>query len=124
VLQLIWPWNLEAPVWVRHAVGWPLVLLGSALAAWAVKAAGPVDLAAPERLVVLGPYRRSRNPMYVAWTLVYLGLALVLGSAWPLALLPAVLLLTHLAVLREERRLAERFGLGFGRYRREVRRYL
>ena len=123
-LQLAVPWNLGGPAWVHHAVGWPLILAGLGLAAWAVSAAGADDLAAPARIVVRGPYGHSRNPMYVAWTLMYIGVAVVMGTGWLLALLPAVLALTHLSVLREERRLTGRFGDEFTRYRATVRRYL
>ena len=62
--------------------------------------------------------------MYVGWTVLYVGIALVLNTAWPLVLLPVVIMLTHRSVLREERRLAERFGVEFAQYRAAVRRYL
>ena len=62
--------------------------------------------------------------MYLAWTAGYLGAALVAGIAWPLLLLPVVLVATHVVVLREERSLERRFGAGFRRYKTSVRRYL
>jgi protein-S-isoprenylcysteine O-methyltransferase Ste14 len=62
--------------------------------------------------------------MYLAWTLVYVGIALVAGAAWPLLLLPVVLLATHVVVLREERSLQHRFGAGYRSYKTAVRRYL
>jgi protein-S-isoprenylcysteine O-methyltransferase Ste14 len=62
--------------------------------------------------------------MYLAWTLGYVGVALVAGTAWPLLLLPVVLLATHVAVLREERSLERRFGAAYRRYKVTVRRYL
>ena len=62
--------------------------------------------------------------MYVAATAVYTGIALAAGAAWPLLLLPAVLLATHLVVTREERSLEARFGAGYRSYRASVRRYL
>ena len=83
-----------------------------------------MDLARPGQLVRGGPYAFSRNPMYVAATAVYLGVALVADAAWALLLLPAVLLATHLVVVREERSLSTRFGDGFRSYRASVRRYL
>jgi protein-S-isoprenylcysteine O-methyltransferase Ste14 len=102
----------------------PLVLAGLALAAWAVRAAAQVRLARPGELVRRGPYAFSRNPMYVAATAVYTGIALIAGAAWPLLLLPAVLLATNLVVTREERSLEARFGAGYRSYRTSVRRYL
>jgi protein-S-isoprenylcysteine O-methyltransferase Ste14 len=124
VLHLVTHARLSWPAWVGHAVGWPLLLAGLWLAAWAVRSAAGVDLERPDQLVLAGPYALSRNPMYVASTLVYVGIALVLGAAWPLLLLPFVLLATHVVVVREERSLERRFGTAYRTYKKSVRRYL
>jgi protein-S-isoprenylcysteine O-methyltransferase Ste14 len=100
------------------------IIGGLALAAWATWAAGETDLAVPDRLVARWPYAASRNPMYVGWTLAYLGAAGALASGWLLLLTPGVLLGTHLAVRREERGLLARFGPTYATYATEVRRYL
>jgi protein-S-isoprenylcysteine O-methyltransferase Ste14 len=89
-----------------------------------VRAAAGVDLERPDQLVDSGPYAYSRNPMYVAWTLSCVGVALVAGTAWPLLLLPVVLIVTHIVVLQEERNLERRFGAAYQRYKTSVRRYL
>ena len=107
-----------------HAVGWPLVAAGSSIVVWAVHAADEIDVEAPERLVAEGPYAYSRNPMYLAWTLLYAGTSFVLNSSWPLRLLPLVLGATHAVVLREERDLEARFGTSYRSYKARVRRYL
>jgi protein-S-isoprenylcysteine O-methyltransferase Ste14 len=52
------------------------------------------------------------------------GVALVAGTAWPLLLLPVVLVVTQVVVLREERSLERRFGDGYRSYKASVRRYL
>jgi protein-S-isoprenylcysteine O-methyltransferase Ste14 len=124
LLQVIAPWRPPWPAGAGRAVGWPLLLAGLGLAAWAVRAAAEVLLEHPDRLVRGGPYGFSRNPMYVASAAAYLGIALVAGAAWPLLLLPAVLLATHLVVVREERSLETRFGAAYRSYRSSVRRYL
>ena len=124
LLQVAGPWSLPWPAWIGHACGWPLVLAGLWLGAWAVRAAAAVDLERPDQLVDRGPYAFSRNPMYLAWTAGYLGAALVAGTAWPLLLLPVVLAATHIVVLREERSLERRFGAAFRGYKTSVRRYL
>jgi protein-S-isoprenylcysteine O-methyltransferase Ste14 len=124
LLQVVTPWRLPWPAWIGHACGWPLILAGLWLGAWAVRAAAGVDLERPERLVDRGPYAYGRNPMYVAWTVGYVGVALVAGSAWPLVLLPAVLVATQIAVLREERALERRLGAAYLTYKASVRRYL
>jgi protein-S-isoprenylcysteine O-methyltransferase Ste14 len=101
-----------------------LILAGLWLAAWGMRAAGDVDLERPDQLVRSGPYAFSRNPMYIASTLVYVGIAFVANAAWPLLLLPVVLLVTHIVVVREERSLERRFGAAYRSYKTSVRRYL
>ncbi len=77
------------------------------------------------RLVTTGPYRFSRNPMYMALTAAYVGLALEQGRLGPLALLlPTLWALFHLVIVREERHLAARFAADYQRYRTRVRRWL
>jgi protein-S-isoprenylcysteine O-methyltransferase Ste14 len=124
LLQAFAPWRPPWPAGVGQGVGWPLLLASLGLAAWAVRAAARVDLGGPHQLVVSGPYAFSRNPMYVAWTALYVGIALVANAAWPLLLLPVVLPATHVVVVREERFLEGRFGAAFQRYKTSVRRYL
>ena len=122
--QVLTPWRLPLPSGLGVVVGVMLGLGGLALAGWAVWAAGSVHLARPGLLVEDGPYARSRNPMYVGWTLMYAGITLILGSVWLLVLLPLVLAVTHAAVISEERRLAREFGTQFEGYTTRVRRYL
>jgi protein-S-isoprenylcysteine O-methyltransferase Ste14 len=82
----------------------------------AERVAAVVDLERPDQLVDSGPYAFSRNPMYLAWTLGYVGVALVAGTAWPLLLLPAVLGVTHVVVKSEERSLERQFGAAYQSY--------
>jgi protein-S-isoprenylcysteine O-methyltransferase Ste14 len=124
LVQVLLPWRLPWPGWIGHASGWPLLLAGVWLGAWAVRAAAGVDLEQPGRLVRSGPYAHGRNPMYVAWTLGYVGVALVAGTAWPLLLLPVVLAATQVVVRREERLLERRFGDAYRSYKASVRRYV
>lgn len=123
VLSLLRPRPLSSTPGVRRA-GWPLIAVGVGLAAWAARSAAEVDLERPDRLVVTGPYRRSRHPMYVAWTLIYLGVALVLNAGWLLRLLPLLVGLMDREARREEERLEEAFGHKYVAYRAGVRRYL
>jgi protein-S-isoprenylcysteine O-methyltransferase Ste14 len=124
LLQAVAPWRLPWPTGVGQAVGWTLLLAGLGLAAWAVRAAADVDLERPHQLVLRGPYAFSRNPMYVAAAVAYVGIALVANAAWPLLLLPGVLLVTHVVVVREERFLEGRFAAAYRSYKTSVRRYL
>ncbi|HET8599236.1 MAG TPA: isoprenylcysteine carboxylmethyltransferase family protein [Segeticoccus sp.] len=72
-----------------------------------------------------GPYRFSRNPIYLGLTLVYTGGALAQRSALPLFGLPGVLVaMQNLVIQREEHYLRERFGSAYTSYCAQVRRWL
>ena len=124
ILQVLRPWSLPWSAWIGQGCGWPLIVAGLTLGAWAVQAAAGVELERPNQLVDSGPYAFSRNPMYLAWTVGYVGVALVAGTAWPLVLLPVVLAVTQVVVMREERSLERRFGDAYRGYKTSVRRYL
>ena len=80
---------------------------------------------AASALVTDGPYRLTRNPMYVGMAGLYAGVAVATGVLWALALLPVVLLVVDRVIIpREERHLAETFGEEYERYRSRVRRWL
>ena len=91
---------------------------------WATNAAGEVSLAEPGQLVTSGPYSLSRHPMYVAWTLAYLGVALVLSSSWMLILFPVLAGWIHLESGREEERMFQTFGSAYTSYQARIGRYL
>ena len=76
-------------------------------------------------IVTGGPYRFTRNPMYVSLVALYLAVTLALNSWWPVLFLPLVLLVLLRAVIaREERYLASAFPAEYDAYRRRVRRWL
>ncbi len=76
-------------------------------------------------IIQSGPFRLTRNPVYLGDTLLYVGVALVMNTAWPLLLLPLVLLIVHRGViLREERYLEQKFGDEYISYRSRVRRWI
>jgi protein-S-isoprenylcysteine O-methyltransferase Ste14 len=76
-------------------------------------------------LVTGGPYRFTRNPMYLGFTLIYIGIACWVNTAWPVVLLPLVLLVMHYGViLREEAYLERKFGEEYRAFRGRVRRWL
>ena len=80
---------------------------------------------ASTQLVTSGAFSFSRNPIYLANTLIMLGAALIAGIAWfiPLALI-AAFLTQKLAIEGEEKHLALRFGKKYQDYRKRVRRWI
>jgi protein-S-isoprenylcysteine O-methyltransferase Ste14 len=123
-LHLARPWRLPGSKRLYSSIGWPLVTAGVAISASAVCAASDVALEQPSVLFSSGPYAISRNPMYVGWTLLYVGGALVTRSAWMGASVPVVAGFIHREILREEHKLEGAFGEAYARYRKRVRRYL
>jgi protein-S-isoprenylcysteine O-methyltransferase Ste14 len=77
------------------------------------------------RLVTWGPYKITRNPMYVGLTLAYLGEAAMLHQLWPPLLLPlTIIYLNRVVIPVEEAVLHKVFGDVYEQYRTRVRRWL
>lgn len=114
---------------LRFGLGGLLLVLGlglMGLALRAFRAAGThVEVYLPaSALVVTGPYRFTRNPIYIGMTLAYLGAGLLTDSLWVLLLVLPVLGVMHYGVvLREEAYLTAKFGDAYRRYTRAVRRW-
>jgi protein-S-isoprenylcysteine O-methyltransferase Ste14 len=76
-------------------------------------------------LVVAGPYRLTRNPMYLGLLCIYIAAALWFGVMWVLVLVPLVVLaVQRLAIIKEERYLEQKFGDAYRQYRAHVRRWI
>jgi protein-S-isoprenylcysteine O-methyltransferase Ste14 len=76
-------------------------------------------------IVKTGPFKYTRNPIYLANTLGYIGLSILLGTLWPLIFLPIVIVVMDRGVIaREERYLSRKFGEEYDAYRARVRRWL
>ncbi len=83
----------------------------------------PTNLPA-NTIVDSGPFAWSRNPIYVALTLVYLGIAIAAKSAWIFGLIVPVLVIMRYGVIaREEVYLARKFGEAYLAYKERVRRW-
>jgi protein-S-isoprenylcysteine O-methyltransferase Ste14 len=85
-----------------------------------------VDPYEPATAVVTeGPYRFTRNPMYVGFTLMYVGISALANALLPILLLPAVQQLMRRGVIeREERYLERKFGDEYRRYKESVGRWI
>jgi len=114
---------LRLSAWARPA---GLVLTGGGLTVLVVawRERGPGSLEEPEALVTTGLYGVSRNPIYLGFTAVHLGLAGATRNGWMLVTCPVSAALVHRWVLREEEWLRERFGDEYAAYRARVPRYL
>ena len=100
-----------------------------ALFAWAIatimRAGSNVPTRPTTSIVDTGPYRFTRNPIYVGMMLALVGLAIAFDSLWPLVMLvPFALVIRYGVVAREEAYLERKFGEVYRRYRARVRRWL
>lgn len=118
------------PSTFQSIVGLPLIGIGIFLIIWAVRVfkhtGTDISVSKPTIAIVAeGPYRFTRNPMYLSMTLAYLGVVISLNALWPLLLLPGVLLVMQLGVIsREERYLEKKFGQQYLHYKGRVRRWI
>ena len=107
-----------------------LIIAGAALAAWGALTFSRAKTAiiptgSTTKIVSEGPYRFTRNPIYVGLTLAYTGGAFASNSYWPLILLPIVLVIMQRGVIyREEAYLERKFGGEYITYKERVRRWL
>jgi protein-S-isoprenylcysteine O-methyltransferase Ste14 len=129
LVRLFWPMQL-LPASVSVPIGALVVLLAGVLFTSAVrtfrKANTPIPGNRPTTTIVRsGPYGFSRNPIYLAFTLFQVGLAVWVNSlGMLLALLPVLALMVLVVIPREERYLETRFSSEYLPYKRAVRRWL
>jgi len=108
-----------------------LVIAGVALPVWAAalfRRTGATFIphaTEHKRLVIDGPYRFTRNPMYLGLTLVTLGIA-VWNGAWPMLLAPIAVVgaFALVNIPYEETAMRREFGADFDDYARRVRRWI
>jgi protein-S-isoprenylcysteine O-methyltransferase Ste14 len=124
------PWLGPPMSDILVAVGWLALLAMAALYFTAfrvmTRAKTPINPnTPPEHLVTEGPFGVTRNPIYLANTLLLIGVGLVFGITWflPLALL-AAFATKKMAIDKEERWLAEKFGKRYRDYAKRVRRWI
>ncbi len=128
ILQWLFPVEVfPTPV---EAAGGVLISVAAVLFALSVRefqrAGTPIPSSRPSiALVKAGPNRFSRNPIYVSFTLLQIGVAIWVDSVWVLGtLLPTLILIRYGVIAREERYLARKFGGVYLHYKESVRRWL
>jgi protein-S-isoprenylcysteine O-methyltransferase Ste14 len=125
---------VPAPVPVRRMfsavaglllLGAGLGLIASARIHFTRTGQNPIPWKPSPELILRGPYRFTRNPMYLGMTLIEVGLGLAVNNLWISSFaVPALITVHFLAVLPEERYLSEKFGESYKAYLARIRRYL
>ena len=111
-------------------IGLPAVIVSLALFVWAVitmhRAGASIPTGEPtDVIVVRGPYRLSRNPIYLGMVILLLAIGVWANSAWFLVLaVLAAALLNWGVILPEEHYLQSKFGDTYLTYKRQVRRWV
>jgi protein-S-isoprenylcysteine O-methyltransferase Ste14 len=129
LLHLVFPVHI-LPTILARGIGVVCVLVSFPLALMTLRALSrahtPVDPMKPTTaLVTEGPFRYSRNPIYLALTLLYLGAALLVNALWILLLVvPALVVIRYGVIAREEAYLTRKFGAPYRQYTAQVRRWL
>ena len=130
ILHLVHPVTVTDQTLYRMAIGVTLLVINAILVRWAfvtmrTAQTSPHPYESSTALVVTGPFKFSRNPVYVAMTGLYFAAALIINSLWPLLLLLPLMVTMHVGVvLREESYLEQRFGAVYAAYKMRVRRWL
>jgi protein-S-isoprenylcysteine O-methyltransferase Ste14 len=131
ILALRWFWPM--PILGHGAALWSglvLVAFAVTIAMWGRRAMHAArtnisPLRPATAVVTNGPFRFSRNPLYVSLTLLYLGLTFAFNTWWGIVGLVPLLIVMHYGVIvREEHYLEQKFGETYRQYRSTVRRYI
>jgi protein-S-isoprenylcysteine O-methyltransferase Ste14 len=122
--------NGVEPTRILRLVGVSEIAIALGLFAWAVSTfvrlkTPVIPVRRARALVDEGPFKLTRNPMYLGFTVLYLGIAFAANAFWPLVFLPEAIALTYLlAIRREEAYLTREFGDEYREYCSRVRRWL
>jgi protein-S-isoprenylcysteine O-methyltransferase Ste14 len=132
-IQWLWPvaifpqggWSIAVRLIGIAAIASGFWMAVSALSLFRRLGTPPEPWEPAKALAVEGPYRYTRNPMYLGMSLAVAGFALIGNALWPLlALIPAVWIIRTQVIDREERYLESRFGAEYRAFKARVRRWL
>jgi protein-S-isoprenylcysteine O-methyltransferase Ste14 len=124
------PWFQDLLAALLFAIGW--IALAAVVALWVTAIRAMISARTtlnpngiPDRLLTGGPFSVSRNPIYLANTLFLIAIGLIAGNAWLILMaFPAAFATRKLAIEREEKALAQKFGKKYRDYARRVRRWI
>jgi protein-S-isoprenylcysteine O-methyltransferase Ste14 len=123
-------WAVPIPMFGMRIPGFLLLAIALGLIVWTailMSRAGttPNPTRPTTALVILGPFRFTRNPMYLAWELIIVGVGLAANAPWVIVMaLPAAFLTRRLVIDKEERYLETKFGAEYLDYKARVRRWI
>lgn len=119
-------WNADPSTpWFRWAVGVPLWIIGGGLVLWATRGLGlSPTFGSAEGLIQRGPYRFSRNPQYVGYSISLIGWAMVTSSASTFMAAAMGIVAFALAPFSEEPWLLKQYGPAYEAYMRTVPRFM
>lgn len=125
--RLAWPLDLGA---ATRPLGWLVVAIGLALFVWTLwtlarhhTTVNPYGGAT--ELCTDGPFRFSRNPIYLGDWILLAGVSLLLHTLWPLVFVPLIWIMLRFGVIRhEEAHLEGKFGDAYRAYKARVRRWI
>ena len=129
VLEYIWPLTFLTAV-LRFTFGpfiiiFSFALFGFALREFSRSSTSPEYAKETTKIITTGPFSYSRNPIYLSFTLLSIGIAIVSGSIWIFAMtVPTITVIYHFVILKEEQYLEKKFGGKYTKYKYSVRRWL
>jgi len=129
-LEWLWPTGLGLARVFRVALAAGLIAIAGGLGVTGIRAFRRAGTNVPPHkpataIVTDGPFRYSRNPLYLGLALILAAIGIGLDSLWVLAMLaPALVVIRYGVIAREERYLEAKFGDAYRRYKARVRRWL
>lgn len=129
-LEQVWPVAVDLPAAARWVGGVMIAAAVALLGFWSVllmRRSGQSENPWKPTTAILeqGPFRLTRNPMYLQMVVACIGFALLLSNAWILLLTPlGAWALHHFAIRPEEQYLEQKFGSEYIDYKARVRRWL
>ncbi len=132
LVERAWPTSIVAlsAIVIVRALGALLIIVaalvaGSAVGAFRFAKTPVIPVRPTTALVLIGPYRFTRNPIYLGMLLASAGIALMSNALWPLLMTPVmVLVVNQVVIAREERYLTAKFGGAYTAYKSRVRRWI